>query len=63
METLDYKIVEEKEVNGEIVYQKVRYYLGDITIENEPDPDTGRMTPMEKYRRTTLNEEVEYTYG
>lgn len=61
----DYKIVEEREENG-IIYQKVRFYEGAITTEDETrlDPATGEVVtePTERYRRTVMYEEVEYQY-
>lgn len=64
---MDYKIVEEHEVNGEIVYQRVRFYSGAITTEDElvVDEVNGGMSlqPVTRYRRTEMLEEVEYTYG
>lgn len=59
----DYKIVEEKEVNGEIVYQRVRYYTGEVTTEDEFNPDTEQLEPVTRYRRNGMVEEVEYLYG
>lgn len=58
---IDYKIVEEREVNG-IIYQKVRFYEGDITTEDEFDPETQQLVPVTRYRRTNMYEEVEYWY-
>ena len=58
---IDYKIVEEKEVDG-IFSQKVRFYAGDVTTENELNTVTGQEEPVTRYRRTSFIEEVEYTY-
>ena len=58
----DYKIVEEREVDG-LIYQKVRFYEGDITTEDEWNGLTEQMEPVTRYRRTAMVEEVEYTYG
>lgn len=60
---MDYKVVEEREENG-LIYQKVRYYEGDVTTEDEPDlsnPD-GPIIPVTRYRRTAMVEEREYWY-
>lgn len=58
----DYKIVEERELDG-ILYQKVRYYEGEITTENEIDPETGNSIAVTRYRRSLMYDEVEYEYA
>lgn len=58
---IDYKIVEERENNG-IFYQKVRFYSGDITTEDELNIKTGNYEPVTRYRRTGLIDEREYNY-
>lgn len=60
---LDFKIVEEREIDG-LVYQKVRFYEGDITTEDETRlVDNEFVTePVTRYRRTSLIEEREYYY-
>ena len=62
---VDYKIVEEREING-IVYQKVQFYEGDITTEDETVLDDvlgePKLVPVTRYRRTAMIQEVEYTY-
>lgn len=60
---MDYKIVEEREENGEIVYQRVRFYEGAVTTEDEWNGETQQMEPVTRYRRTSLVDEVEYVYG
>ena len=57
---IDYKIVEEREDNG-VIYQKVRYYEGKVTTEDELNTDN-EIVPVTRYRRTALIEEVEYWY-
>lgn len=63
----DYKIVEQREENGQIVYQRVRFYSGAETTENEPVRDEVTkllvVQPVTRYRRNAMIEEVEYTYG
>lgn len=63
MATLDYKIVEEEIKNGSVVRQRVRFYEGAVTTENEMNLNTGLVEPVNRYRRTLMVEEVEYTYG
>ncbi|MCA9325725.1 hypothetical protein KDA23_06750 [Candidatus Saccharibacteria bacterium] len=59
---LDYKIAEEREDDG-VIYQKVRYYEGDTTTEDERNPDNpDELIPVTRYRRVSLIEEVEYEY-
>ena len=58
---MDYKIAEERTENG-LIYQKVRYYEGDVTTENEYDTFTDTMEPVTRYRRTAMVEEREYWY-
>lgn len=61
---VDYKIVEEREVDG-LIYQRVRFYEGDITTENESHiDDEGNVItePVTRYRRTAFIEEREYYY-
>lgn len=62
---IDFKIVEEREIDG-LVYQKVRFYEGDITTENENrfDETAGEIIiePVTRYRRTALIETREYWY-
>lgn len=58
---MDYKIVEERSEGG-IIYQKVRFYEGNVTIANEYNPTTEQLEPVERYRRTALIDEVEYEY-
>ena len=64
---IDFKITEEREVDGQIVYQKVRFYEGYVTTENEEARNEVTMQlelkPVTRYRRTTVIDEVEYTYG
>ena len=61
---VDYKIVEERQDGlGNIVYQRVRFYEGAITTEDEYDYMQHILAPVTRYRRTALVEEVEYTYG
>ena len=59
----DYKLSEQREENG-IFYQKVRFYEGAVTTEDENDTTNpgGGMIPVTRYRRTGLIDEVEYTY-
>ena len=57
----DYKIVEEREENG-VIYQKVRFYEGDVTTEDELNLETNELEPVTRYRRTNMYEEVEYWY-
>jgi len=57
---IDYKIVEEREIDGKLVYQKVRFYEGAITTENEET--VNGIEPVTRYRRTALIEEREYNY-
>lgn len=57
----DYKIVEEREVDG-LVYQRVRFYEGAITTEDEMNIATGQIEPITRFRRTAMIEEVEYWY-
>lgn len=60
---VDYKISEERYQYGQLVYQKVRFYEGDITTEPEPNPNIpGEVVDVTRYRRSALLEEVEYTY-
>lgn len=56
-----YKIVEEREENG-LIYQKVRYYQGQTTTEDELNPSTGQVEPVERFRFGSMYEEVEYWY-
>lgn len=56
---ISYKIVEEKEVNG-LIYQKVRFYDGAITTEDEET--VNGVEPVTRYRRTELLDEQEYWY-
>lgn len=63
MATLDYKIVEEREVNGEIVYQRVKFFSGDITTADELDIISGETKSVTRLRRNEMVEEVEYNYG
>lgn len=58
---MDYKVVEEREENG-LIYQKVRYYEGDVTTEDEYNSLSDSMEPVTRYRRTALVEEKEYWY-
>lgn len=58
---VDYKIVEEREENG-IKYQKVRFYEGNITTEDELNPLTDQIEPVTRYRRSAMIEEKEYWY-
>ncbi len=60
---IDFKIVEEREVNG-LIYQKVRFYEGAVTTDNELvfNGEPGEMQPVTRYRRTSLIEEREYFY-
>ena len=60
---MDYKIAEQREINGEVVYQRVRYYLGAVTTEDELNADTQQLEPVTRYRRSKMVEEVEYVYG
>lgn len=61
MET-DYKIVEEREVNGTIEYQKVRFYQGATSTLDEYDVETNTLVPVTRYRRSDMYEEIEYWY-
>lgn len=59
---IDFKIVEEREDAEGVIYQKVRFYEGDITTEDEFNPDTRKIEPVTRYRRTAMIEEREYNY-
>lgn len=60
---IDFKIVEEREIGG-LIYQKVRFYEGAITTEDEPvfNSELGDVVPVTRFRRTSLIEEREYWY-
>lgn len=62
---IDYKLVIEREIDG-LVYQKVRFYEGAVTTEDETrvDPATEQLvtTPVTRYRRNGMIEEREYYY-
>lgn len=58
----DYKIVEERYLDG-VIYQKVRYYEGAVTTEDEINPETLMPEPVTRYRRVSMFEEVEYIYA
>lgn len=58
---IDYKVVEERE-EGDLIYQKVRFYEGDITTLDELNPSTGIIEPITRYRRSEMVEEIEYWY-
>ena len=61
----DYKISEERESNGVLTYQKVRFYEGSISTENEKDvvnPGSSILIPVTRYRRKAMISEVEYIY-
>lgn len=60
---IDYKIVEEKEVDGVITYQRVRFYSGQEVQETATNPVTGVEETNIVYRRTALLDEVEYFYA
>lgn len=63
----DYKIVTQREENGQIMYQKVRFYSGEVTTEDELVRDEATkllvLQPVTRYRRTAVIDEIEYTYG
>lgn len=59
---IDYKILEERVENGLVVYQRVRFYGGEITTEDEEDIVTRKLVPVTRYRRTKVLEEREYKY-
>jgi hypothetical protein len=60
----DYKIVEERaDANGNITYQRVRFYSGAVTTEDEFDYVEHAVVPVTVYRRTAMVDEIEYTYG
>lgn len=59
---IDFKIVEEREDSDGVMYQKVRFYEGDTTTENEYNPVTRQIEPVTRYRRTAMIEEREYNY-
>jgi len=58
----DYKIVQQEERNGAIVYQRVRFYEGETSTQDEFNPITGVVEPINRYRRADMIEEVEYYY-
>lgn len=58
---IDFKIVEEREENG-LVYQRVRFYEGAETTEEEMNLETRELEPVTRYRRSNLLEEREYWY-
>jgi hypothetical protein len=62
---IDYKLVIEREVDG-LVYQKVRFYEGAVTTEDETsynsETDQFITEPVTRYRRTAMIEEREYYY-
>ncbi len=62
MPSQDYKIVEERENNGVVTYQKVRFYTGAVTTEDEMDVDTHEMVPVTKYRFIEMIGEEENNY-
>lgn len=60
----DYKIVEERaDAQGNITYQRVRFYFGTVTIMDEFDTIFRVVVPKTLYRRSEMFEEMEYTYG
>lgn len=59
---IDYKIVEEKEVNGNIVYQKIRVYEGQVQSTDWYDYDTAQTIQSNQYTRFNLVQEIEYQY-
>jgi hypothetical protein len=60
----DYKIVEERaDAQGNITYQRVRFYIGAVTTVDEYDYLQKQVVPVTAYRRTEMIDEVEYTYG
>lgn len=58
---LDFKIAEEREENG-LIYQRVRFYQGDMVTEMVPIDLDGNMAELTYYKRSSLLEEVEYWY-
>ncbi len=62
MPSQDYKIVEEREENGTVLYQKVRFYTGAITTEDEIDVISREVVPVTKYRRAAVIQEEENNY-
>ena len=60
---IDLKIVEEREIGG-LIYQKVRFYEGVVSTENETRLVNNEFViePITRYRRTGLIEEREYYY-
>lgn len=62
MPSQDYKIVEERENNGVVTYQKVRFYTGAITTEDEMDMVAHEIVPVTRYRRTAMIGEEENNY-
>lgn len=60
----DYKIVEEREdANGDVYFQRVRYYQGEVSTQDEVNFETGNLEPVTRYRRNNMYEEIEYIYG
>ena len=62
----DYKVVEEKtdsSSNSNIVFQRVRFYSGAVTTEDEYDYIQHSVVPVTRYRRTAMVSEIEYIYG
>lgn len=58
---IDYKVVEEREADG-VFYQRVRFYEGAVTTEDELNVRTGLYEPVTRYRRHSIIEEREYEY-
>jgi hypothetical protein len=59
---IDFKIVEERSDGENITYQRVRFYEGDITTENEYVFESRSIEPVTRYRRSALIEERECWY-
>ena len=58
----DYKFVYIKRLGDGSTEALVRFYEGDITTEDEPDPDTGKMVPVARYRRSLMLREEIFRY-
>ena len=59
---MDYKISEYTELKDGTVRVIVRFYEGAVTTEDEYNSMTQTMEPVTRYRRTSMFEEVGYTF-
>ena len=59
---IDFKISKQREEDGKIVSQTVRFYEGSIVQKTRFDIETRSDVVVDEYQRTSLIEEIEYTY-